>query len=95
MNMTVGPSTVSSNGIIGPSNSFLTVKNPLNSGNSKNNKKAYMQHIKSADEVVGERRGDNAAAAHKSDATTTADTFHVTYSIKANENFRPDATAFI
>lgn len=80
--MTVG----SGNGAgIGPVNSFLTVKNAENNGNSKNNNKAYMQHLKSADEVIVEKRGAIGGGAgvlvNKSDATTAADTSHLTSSM--------------
>lgn len=86
MNMTAG--TASGNSI-GPANSFLTVKNAVNNGNSKNNNKAYMQHLKSADEVMVERRGAAGASgshALKSDATTAADTSHVTSSFNQKPN---------
>ena len=93
MNRTIGPGQ----GGIGPSNSFLTVKNTVNDGNSKNNNKAYMQHIKSADEVINEKRGavEGGGAAggplgNKSDATTAAETSHATSSLnhKSNEAYR-------
>jgi hypothetical protein len=93
MNRTIGPGQ----GGIGPSNSFLTVKNTVNDGNSKNNNKAYMQHIKSADEVINEKRGavDGGGAVggplgNKSDATTAAETSHATSSLnhKSSEVYR-------
>ena len=93
MNRTIGPGQ----GGIGPSNSFLTVKNTVNDGNSKNNNKAYMQHIKSADEVINEKRGavDGSGAAggplgNKSDATTAAETSHAASSLnhKSSEVYR-------
>jgi hypothetical protein len=93
MNRTVGPGQ----GGIGPSNSFLTVKNTANDGNSKNNNKAYMQHIKSADEVINEKRvgvdGGGAAGVplgNKSDATTAAETSHAASSMnhKSTEAYR-------
>ena len=81
MNMTVGSGT----GGIGPTNSFLTVKNAVNNGNSKNNNKAYMQHLKSADEVIVEKRGAMGGATvilgNKSEATTAADTSHIASSM--------------
>ena len=80
--MTLAPGT---GAVIGPANSFLTVKNAENNGNSKNNNKAYMQHLKSADEVIVEKRGviggGTGVLANKSDATTAADTFHVASSM--------------
>jgi len=87
MNMTVGGPGAA---LVGPTNSFLTVKNATANGNSKNNNKAYMQHIKSADEVIVEKRGGVVGSAMilgtKSDATTAADTsISVNNQIKFNE----------
>jgi acetyl-CoA carboxylase beta subunit len=81
MNMTVGTGTPA---VIGPANSFLTVKNAVNNGNSKNNNKAYMQHLKSADEAIVEKRGvlgGTGALGNKSDAATAADTSHMASSM--------------
>jgi hypothetical protein len=91
MNLTLAPSSTTSGGI-GPTNSFLTVKNAVNNGNSKNNNKAYMQQIKSVDEVIVDKRGGGGQPAHgnKSDATTAVDTSNGTSSLnqKSNEVFK-------
>jgi hypothetical protein len=92
MNMTLVPTSTASGGI-GPTNSFLTVKNAVNNGNSKNNNKAYMQQIKSADEVIVEKRGGGAVQpnhGNKSDATTAVDTSHAASSLnqRSNEVFK-------
>lgn len=90
MNMTLGTGTGGgAGGTYGPANSFLTVKNAVNNGNSKNNNKSYMQHLKSADEVLVDKRGvvgGNATLGNKSEATTTADTYHVTSSLNQRVN---------
>ena len=49
-----------------------------------------MQHIKSADEVMTDKRGAGGGAAIKSDATTAAESTHINSSLnqKSNDGFR-------